>query len=96
MNHDHHRRRHVLLVFGVPRTFEIGIGLLLLVSGWLHIENEFRFYGDILAYRIVGALGATILVTLLPWLHVVVGMAMISGTSFGGCSIIATGSQSCR
>jgi len=68
---------NVIVIF--ERLFAMVIGLVFAYSAVLHLGNPYRFYADVLAYRVVGAGVAEGIVIALPWFQLVTAGILVFG-----------------
>lgn len=55
----------------------IPVAVMLLVSGFAHIENSYRFYDTVLSYKLVGPNLGLWIAGYLPFLQVTLGIALL-------------------
>ncbi len=70
------------------RIVQLIVAIVLIVSGWSHLQNEMMFYADILQYRLCGSLVAWLASGFLPWLQICAGVGFIIGVMPKGSCLI--------
>ncbi len=63
---------------GITWCWCIGIGLVMIASGWIHLNNTIALHQSILEYRMVGEAGARALATVLPPLQFGIGLTLVA------------------
>ncbi|MFI4859762.1 MAG: MauE/DoxX family redox-associated membrane protein, partial [Phycisphaerales bacterium JB063] len=59
------------------------------VSGCLKIAEPFHFMSDLMGYDIIPSAWIPYVAGLLPWIEIVVGLALLTGTFLGGGVLVS-------
>ncbi len=72
------------------RGVQVLLGLVFCITGWAHLQNEMMFYADLIQYGLVPDFVAPFVTILLPWMHFVIGAAMLANRFSIGSAAIGT------
>ena len=71
------------------RVVGIVLGVVLCVTGWSHMQNEYFFFADVRQYGILGRSGSTIAMYLLPALHLTIGACLLADHLPRGATLLS-------
>jgi putative oxidoreductase len=72
-------------------VLRIGLGIMFLWSALFKIRQPYDFLHAVYAYEIVGRQMGVLIAVLLPWLELIVGVALITGLFAAGAMLVCTG-----
>ena len=80
----------------LSRLCAIPVATMLLVAGFTHLENSYRFYDSILSYRLVGPDLGLYIAGYLPFLQIAIGIVLLfdsrgNQAAFGLSTILFAG-----
>ena len=82
--------RQLLLVRGMD-LLRIGLGIMFLWSSLFKIRQPYDFLHAVYAYEIVGPRLGVLVAAVLPWVELLVGIALISGLFATGAMLVCAG-----
>ena len=73
----------------LTRVIEIAIGTVMILSGWLHLQNHMHFYIQVAQYRLLSGVWLRVTALSIPWLLLIAGFSMFSRVGIRPGSIVA-------
>lgn len=78
-------RSQVKMIFGWGLRCILGLSLLL--SSLPKLSNPYEFFANVCGYELLGPKGVLIVATVLPWLELLVGIALLTNICVGGALV---------
>jgi len=63
--------------FAIAKILSTLLGLALVYSGYIHLQNPYQLYDHILRYELISGWPALSLAMFLPWLNVLIGYGLV-------------------
>ena len=73
----------------LTRVIEIAIGTVMILSGWLHLQNHMHFYIQVAQYRLLSGVWLRVTALSIPWLLLIAGFSMFCQVGIRPGSVVA-------